>query len=378
MHRSGTSLVANILQEAGVNIGENLLGPNRGNNRGHFEDVDFFDFHEKVLKRFEQTLLVQNLTCLGALTPAEIETALVLINQRHDKHIWGWKDPRTALFLDFWYDLLPEARYVLIYRHPLEVVLSLLRRGSDPEVLSNPLVGLYSWQAYNQSLLNFYQQHREICLLGHIRTITADINAFVLQVSQKLALPLRGEDLQRLYHSTELKGTTFSSAATTILEKLTPEIILLYEQLEAQADLPGNFLAEVVPLSDPQLIKLQGIVINQSNDQTLEKGWSAHLFQQLLWTLAPEIVSASKEALDELRLEHIRLLRNQVDELWQHTNNLRAQLTNIEKTRAWRLVMSWYSFKQHLKALARSIERKLSLHQYQPEDIESSQPEKTT
>ncbi|MDP4350266.1 hypothetical protein QSG17_25820, partial [Escherichia coli] len=42
---------------------------------------------------------------------------------------WGWKDPRTTLFLDFWSEFLPDARYLLVFRRPWEVVDSLFRRN---------------------------------------------------------------------------------------------------------------------------------------------------------------------------------------------------------------------------------------------------------
>src|SRR5262245_3946517 len=48
-HRSGTSVIASILQSAGLDIGQNLLGPDHGNVRGHFEDVDFLEFHRRAL-----------------------------------------------------------------------------------------------------------------------------------------------------------------------------------------------------------------------------------------------------------------------------------------------------------------------------------------
>jgi len=38
MHRSGTSLMASILQSAGVNVGKNLLEPDKRNPHGFFED----------------------------------------------------------------------------------------------------------------------------------------------------------------------------------------------------------------------------------------------------------------------------------------------------------------------------------------------------
>ncbi len=51
MHRSGTSLLASILQSAGVRIGQELLAPDPRNKRGFFEDVDIYRFHEQALFR---------------------------------------------------------------------------------------------------------------------------------------------------------------------------------------------------------------------------------------------------------------------------------------------------------------------------------------
>ena len=49
---------------------------------------------------------------------------------RRDIDLWGWKDPRTSLLLTFWDSLLDEARYLFVYRHPVDVLSSLVRRRS--------------------------------------------------------------------------------------------------------------------------------------------------------------------------------------------------------------------------------------------------------
>ena len=49
-HRSGTSMLAQELTNAGLFIGDKLLGGDISNVDGHFEDYDFFSFHEKILK----------------------------------------------------------------------------------------------------------------------------------------------------------------------------------------------------------------------------------------------------------------------------------------------------------------------------------------
>ena len=49
MHRSGTSIVASLLSALGVDIGQRLLPPDKGNPRGYFEDIDFLEFQRRVL-----------------------------------------------------------------------------------------------------------------------------------------------------------------------------------------------------------------------------------------------------------------------------------------------------------------------------------------
>ena len=49
MHRSGTSLTTSVLSKSGLDIGSNLLGSGVGNEEGHFENLEFVDFHRKML-----------------------------------------------------------------------------------------------------------------------------------------------------------------------------------------------------------------------------------------------------------------------------------------------------------------------------------------
>lgn len=50
MHRSGTSMTAAILNELGVNMGENLYVNYIANPIGHFEDMNFIILNRKILK----------------------------------------------------------------------------------------------------------------------------------------------------------------------------------------------------------------------------------------------------------------------------------------------------------------------------------------
>lgn len=41
---------------------------------------------------------------------------------------WGWKDPRNTFTLPLWLDIFPGAKVIHIYRHPMDIVNSLITR----------------------------------------------------------------------------------------------------------------------------------------------------------------------------------------------------------------------------------------------------------
>ncbi len=125
MHRSGTSLLASAAQRAGVDIGSELNPATRGNLRGHFEDVGFLHFHERFMERRSVPVFSPAMDWTPRATPEEEAEARKLVARQAGKPLWGFKDPRTALFLDFWDPLLPNPFYLFVFRHPVEVVLSL-------------------------------------------------------------------------------------------------------------------------------------------------------------------------------------------------------------------------------------------------------------
>ena len=110
MHRSGTSLVSSLLQRSGIHIGDKLIAANSVNPRGYFEDVDFYEYHEHLLHGRGHTYLHVDPNFNFEPTESEISRAQELIAARAHRPVWGWKDPRTCLFLSFWKQRLPDCR----------------------------------------------------------------------------------------------------------------------------------------------------------------------------------------------------------------------------------------------------------------------------
>ena len=57
-HRSGTSLLCQLLHRTGLFLGYDLLGAAFSNPHGHFEDIEVFSLHEQILADNGQTWLV--------------------------------------------------------------------------------------------------------------------------------------------------------------------------------------------------------------------------------------------------------------------------------------------------------------------------------
>jgi hypothetical protein len=147
MHRSGTSLVARILNLLGVYLGpaEALLPAAVDNPKGFWEHRSFIELNDEILARLGGDAMHP------PLFPPEwhVSPTVSDLRQRAGEFlqqdfgrakIWGWKDPRTCLTLPFWQHLLPPMRYVLCLRHPLDVARSLKSRNNIPLAR-----GVFAW-----------------------------------------------------------------------------------------------------------------------------------------------------------------------------------------------------------------------------------------
>lgn len=156
MHRSGTSLVANLCQELGVWLGteRQLLAPTANDPRGYFEHAAVVEINVQLLRVLDRSSDNPRLPFPAAwqMAPAvqDLKAKAMAILERDlaVRPLWGFKDPRLCLTLPFWLSLVPRARLVFVFRHPMEVAYSLVKRGFTLEW------GLYLWAAYHWASLS--------------------------------------------------------------------------------------------------------------------------------------------------------------------------------------------------------------------------------
>ncbi|MGN3974599.1 hypothetical protein [Tsuneonella sp. SYSU-LHT278] len=181
MHRSFTSLTAHWLMRCGLDIGANLLGGSEGNDEGHFEDLEFLALHEKILRdnglpedglRFpaDRTFRFEQFAGIEIGQAARLEAADLVASRPGQ---FGWKEPRTCLFLPLWREILPAAASLVVVRHFDDVVRSLDRRDRALVRQNLNLRNRFrSWRdgrhRSHDAFLGAWV-HYNRCLLDHIR-----------------------------------------------------------------------------------------------------------------------------------------------------------------------------------------------------------------
>lgn len=159
MHRSGTSAVTRVLNLLGAELPGTLVPGGLGNERGHWETAEVVELHDQMLWSAGV-----NVNGVFAIRPEWFRSpeatryahalAALMNAQRPWPPLTVIKDPRMALFIPIWLKALDglglQPRFVLPFRHPMEVALSLRRRQLQhfPDSVWPPGRALLLWLRY--------------------------------------------------------------------------------------------------------------------------------------------------------------------------------------------------------------------------------------
>lgn len=216
MHRSGTSFLTGSLQLAGLDLGNHSTW-NPHNRKGNRENGDIVAFQDAVLAARGHAW--DNPPGDPVIWTQDEQARAAEVIAAYDRTgPWGFKDPRTLLMAEAWTRFYPEARFVGIFRNPVAVCRSLMRRSPIPEAEAYAL-----WEAYNRRLLAVHER-RPFPLLCF------DVPEAVLHEKLNRVLPELGlKPLRReVFFSPDLKH--HDSVAEIIPEPLRP----LYAALGAR------------------------------------------------------------------------------------------------------------------------------------------------
>lgn len=185
MHRSGTSLVTEMLSRFGYHAGDGLLPGNEFNPRGYWELRRVAEIHNEFFRRLGRTWADPRPlppTVFGSphATWAQNQLRLVVEDEFGGATRWVVKDPRLCLLMPLWTPLLDESAgriHVLhVVRNPVSVASSLERRDAMRSELGlqlwlrHNLAGELSSRRFDRSWVAFEDilEGREEFLLAHL------------------------------------------------------------------------------------------------------------------------------------------------------------------------------------------------------------------
>ena len=163
MHRSGTSVLTEIVAKLGLNLSRHewLVPANANNPRGHFEDWRVVEVNEWLLRNAGQSSDTLGRPLEYLPQDWEVDQVRQTWEDLDREGVQVLKDPRLCLTLPWWLRALPtQPVALLLVRNPVEVSGSLYRRQGYPRILGELL-----WFRYvSASLIHSERITRQLLL----------------------------------------------------------------------------------------------------------------------------------------------------------------------------------------------------------------------
>ena len=342
MHRSGTSVLARMLNLMGAYFGTEGVstGANRENPKGFWERRDVRNINDAVLhsvgcdwdrvSRFDVSSLPK-----AVVDRFQVEASRVILDM--DAHRpWLIKEPRLCLLLSLWRPLLEVPVCIHIVRHPVEVAASLRTRNGIPIE-----AGLALWQRYNHDAVSAMGD------LPHIVVSHADLMREPVQTAARMheSLALHGVELTRLPSSDEILAFVDSKLHRERHE--APELIgyadvpqrAMYERMLHSAGVATKELS----LTPEAVANLQtyeaGLPLQAAKKKTKSDGEALAEANQALERQTARLAALEMEL--QLRIESVEQLkldaessRSSASFAIDECRRLGAQLDEVSRARA--------------------------------------------
>jgi hypothetical protein len=218
--RSGTSMVSNILSNAGAYMGEpgSLKICNRHNPKGFYENNHFFAINVRVLAAIGADVWVPPKS-LSSIPERFYAAGRRLVDKMPKDVVWGWKDPRNTLLFPFWHTLVSDVKVVFCLRNPHEVALSFAAWGGKQNQRREQVLEL--WKTYNLTGLEATSQVP--------RLITCHANYFDENRDSEVQRLLDFCGLDKISHI-PVEETLYRNKA----DRIEDEYYLMYEEFRSR------------------------------------------------------------------------------------------------------------------------------------------------
>ena len=340
MHRSGTSLAANVLKQMGISFGTKLIPPAKDNPKGFFEDSDIVQMNKELFAGLgiDVNGLESGLPATWQSSPVmsffKKELKKILEEKKNESIVFGIKDPRISLLLPMYKSVLNELhiKTVLVWaqRDPVEVAISIHERNGIP--ISNVVERIAE---YNRIIAIDFDTKKDIVVdydalvndpETHITALSKELHSAgiatnalsIKEISEVVDVSLRHHDKSSAEFTLGLmKENEGLQKKLQEKDNLSEEIkVFHYKTVELLDSAKKNFEEEGI-----------------RNEKQLQK------FEQEISELRAQASNYEKQEKNNARqIEHQASVLNDKN---AEVNNLHIELTNIERSFTWKAVKAW-------------------------------------
>jgi hypothetical protein len=163
MHKSGTTLVSQILHHSGINMGENI-DPSVSYDRGNkYERLSTRALNLEILGLedvFTPSVDPKVPDPLPLTAQQRMRMRKIIQECNRDYRDWGFKDPRTCLVYPLWASELPEHRLIAVFRPHTEVWPHYRRNGLYRYYQNIPRVWRFTrgWYRHQLNVLAYLEK----------------------------------------------------------------------------------------------------------------------------------------------------------------------------------------------------------------------------
>lgn len=252
MHRSGTTMIAQVLEKAGIFMGADLSG--------NHEPRIIQDANRQILDYFTASWLdvdrVPAPELLKKMNGITNETAVRFMNY-FDRFFdnggnkineWGFKDPRTCVTASIFHRLFPKSKCIFIFRDPFDVALSVVAREqkvarkylgqeysfSSEESMQQLKRALNSWKEYNDRAFSYISSYGMHVVLRY-ESVVVDPEKHLMAGLRRIGIQnCKADSAGNEIHSKSV-GKKHESAEMIAKESIYNSCMELYKKMEASA-----------------------------------------------------------------------------------------------------------------------------------------------
>ncbi|WP_193171400.1 sulfotransferase family protein [Nisaea nitritireducens] len=354
MHRSGTSALTRVCNILGLDLSDNLLPPAKGNNEtGFWEHLDAVVTNEELLVAFDMfwddpRALPDGWTETEAAKAAREKILAFLKTDFGTAPIWGIKDPRMCRLVPLWEPIIEqlgaEPAYIIMQRHPLEVVGSLLQRdglSSGRSLvlwLRHVIESERATRGKRRAFVNYdaLMQDWQPAIEGMVGQLGLPLDKLTDESRAEIENFIRPDLRHFAFHDTELYGSTslarwtgrvFAACRTLEQDPQAPSALANIDMVARELDQAGSYFDDIVGEGAPREKKLREEIFDLHCKVAERENW---LKEQISRVAERETRLVERDALAEAN-------RQTISELRIENSRLHREIQFITRTWSWRL-----------------------------------------